>query len=321
MQVVVITGGIGGAKFVEGLYRLLQPEQLTVIPNVGDDDEFHGLWVSPDVDTLMYTLSGCVNRETGWGIAGDTFYAQEQLKRLGQDVWMNLGDRDLATHMVRSLRRRRGERPTDIAKHIAHSMEIGCSVLLPTDATVQTRLQTDLGELSLEEYFVKYRCRPQVSQVHYRGAESAHITTEAESALLAADLVFIAPSNPSLSIAPTLAVGGVREALQNTRAKRIAISPLIGGRAIKGPTCEVLRACGYSADAEGIARFYDGLIDTLVIDHSDESRAGTLRRRGLAVIVLNTLMGDVASRRKFANQLMQCLWLQRSFQTVVGGAQ
>lgn len=305
--VAVITGGIGGAKFVEGLYRLLQPQRLSVIPNVGDDDEFHGLWVSPDVDTLIYTLSDRVNRNTGWGIAGDSFHAQEQLALLGQDVWMNLGDRDIATHLVRSLRRRSGDRPTDIAAHLARSLGVECSVLIPTDANVQTRLYTDKGELSMEEYFVKHRCEPQVTEIRYRGAEGARITGEAESVLLSAELLFIAPSNPLLSIAPTLAIGGVREALRKTAAKRVAISPLIGGRAVKGPSCEILRACGYSADVLGIASFYHGLIDTLVIDKSDAHYAGRLRRMGLEVIVLDTLMDDIASRHDFARRVLQQL--------------
>lgn len=306
-KVVAVTGGIGGAKFVEGLYHLLQPRQLVVIPNVGDDDAFHGLWVSPDVDTLVYTLSDRVNRKTGWGIADDTLHAQEQLALLGQEVWMNLGDRDLATHMVRTLRRGRGERPADTAAHIARSLGVQCDLLLPTDATVQTRVHTTLGELSLEEYFVKHRCQPQVTQVHYRGAERADITAEAEAALHSADLVFIAPSNPLLSVAPTLAVKGVREALQNTRAQRVAISPLVGGRAVKGPTCEIMRACGYSADVGGIADFYQGLIDTLVIDRCDSQYADALRNRGLEVIVLDTLMESVASRVDFARGLLQRL--------------
>ncbi len=222
--------------------------------------------------------------------------------------------------MVRTLRRSRGERPADTAAHIARGLGVQCDLLLPTDATVQTRVHTNLGELSLEEYFVKHRCQPQVTQVHYRGAERAAITAEAEAALHSADLVFIAPSNPLLSVAPTLAIKGVREALQSTRAKRVAISPLIGGRAVKGPTCEVMRACGYRADVEGIADFYQGLIDTLVIDRCDGQYADALRSRELEVIVLDTLMENDASRIDFARELLQRLVPAESSQAVSGVA-
>ncbi|WP_439135468.1 2-phospho-L-lactate transferase [Pseudomaricurvus sp.] len=314
--ITVITGGVGGAKFVEGLYHSVNPQSLCVIPNIGDDDQFHGLWVSPDVDTLVYTLSEHVNRDTGWGMAGDTFATQEQLALLGQEVWMNLGDKDLATHIVRTLRLHRGESPSDVAAHLARSLGLECQLMLPTDSTLQTRVHTEQGELSLEEYFVKHRCAPQVTQVRYRGAENAQITVAAEAAIREADCVFFAPSNPLLSIAPTLEVNRVRQTLHSTTAKRIAISPLVGGKAVKGPTCEVMRACGFEANVFGIAEFYRGLIDTLVIDQKDAEHAHALRKLGLEVVVLVTLMDDKPSRIAFAAQVLSSLDLAPALEAV-----
>ncbi len=310
-KISVLTGGVGGAKLVEGLYHCMDERNLSVIVNVADDDEFHGLWVSPDVDTLLYTLSNRVNRDTGWGIANDTFQLQSVLSRLGDDVWMTLGDRDLATHIARSARLKLGQRPTEITAWLAAQVGIRCRVLLPTDAKWQTRISTSLGELSMQEYFVKHRHQPKVERLNYRtddiNAPNAEITPETKHALKESDVIFIAPSNPLLSIGPTLAITGMRECLTHSRARRVAISPLIGAKAIKGPAAEVMSAQGYRADVLGIAHYYRGLIDTLVIDEQDRHHVDALTQQGLEVIVLNTLMSDLASRKTFARSLLNAI--------------
>ncbi len=315
-KISIITGGVGGAKLAEGLYHTVDSTQLSVIPNVADDDEFYGLWVSPDVDTLLYTLSNRVNRETGWGIAGDSFRLQSALTQLGKDSWMTLGDQDLATHIARSEQLQRGKRPTDVTKWLAEQAGIDCRVLLPTDAKWQTRIESSHGVLSMQQYFVKHRHQPQVRNLYHRNITTtgmnAEITPETQQALEHSDLIFIAPSNPVLSIGPTLAINGVRECLANSSAKRVAVSPLVGGKAIKGPTAEVMIALGYRADVMGIADYYRGLIDTLVIDEQDHQYANALSQQGLDVIVMNTFIDDLASRKTFARSLLENIADQHS---------
>tara|TARA_B100000446_G_scaffold62752_1_gene59286 strand:+ start:55763 stop:56740 length:978 start_codon:yes stop_codon:yes gene_type:complete len=310
-QISIISGGVGGAKLVEGLYHTVDSKQLSVIPNVADDDEFYGLWVSPDVDTLLYTLSNRVNRDAGWGIAGDTLHLQSALTQLGRDSWMTLGDQDLATHITRSERLQRGQRPTDITTWLAAQSGIDCRVLLPTDDKWQTRIESSHGVLSMQQYFVKHRHQPTVKNLYHRNITttgmSAEITPETQQALEHSDLIFIAPSNPLLSIGPTLAINGVRECLTNSSAKRVAVSPLIGGKAVKGPTAEVMTALGYRADVLGIADYYHGLIDTLVIDEQDQQHADALAQQGLEVIIMNTLMDDLTSRQRFARSLLDAI--------------
>ncbi len=310
-KISIITGGVGGAKLVEGLYHTVDSKQLSVIPNVADDDEFYGLWVSPDVHTLLYTLSDRVNRDSGWGIAGDTFHLQPALTQLGSESWMTLGDQDLATHIARSERLQQGQRPTDITRWLAEQAGIDCHILLPTDAKWQTRIESSHGVLSMQQYFVKHRHQPQVKNLYHRNITAtgmrAEITPETQQALEHSDLIFIAPSNPLLSIGPTLAINGVRECLANSSAKRVAVSPLVGGKAIKGPTAEVMIALGYRADVIGIADYYQGLIDTLVIDQQDQQFADALIQQGLDVIVMNTLMDDLSSRKTFARSLLESI--------------
>jgi LPPG:FO 2-phospho-L-lactate transferase len=311
IKVTLITGGVGGAKLAEGLAALLPPAQLSIIGNVGDDDEFYGLWVSPDIDTLIYTLAGLVNRQTGWGIAGDTFHTLAALKRLGQETWMQLGDRDLATHIDRTVQRRQGKCPAAIATDIARRLGVLHPILLPTSQRLQTRINTTQGWLSMQKYFVRERCRPAPIAIEYSGCAQASANPAALNAINEADIIIVAPSNPLLSIGPTLAIPAIYQAMAHSPAYRVAVSPLVAGQAIKGPTCAVLQACGYSADLSGIAGYYAPLIDALVIDQQDQAQAPLLSHPGLDIYTQQTLMDDRESRIAVARELLQSLPIDR----------
>jgi len=307
-KVVLITGGVGGAKLAEGLAAVLPPGQLSIIGNVGDDEAFHGLWVSPDIDTLLYTLSGKINRETGWGRSEETFQAQGVLKALGQETWMQLGDRDLALHIYRTAERVAGKSASEITANIAKSLGIQHEILLPTDQTVQTRLQTASGDwLSMQAYFVRDRCQPEIIAIDYVGSKTATAKPSVIRAILDADLLLIAPSNPLLSIAPTLALKEIYDAIIQSSAYCAAMSPLIGGQAIKGPTCEILNACGYEPSLSGIADYYAPLIDGLIIDIKDQGQTEKLSNRGLDIYCQNILMSDPESRATVATEMMERL--------------
>ena len=306
-NVTLITGGVGGAKLAEGLAALLPPKQLSIIGNIGDDDEFHGLWVSPDVDTLVYTLAGLVDREAGWGVADDSFHALSALTQLGQATWMQLGDRDLATHLYRTEQRRKGRCPAQIARDIARRLGVEHPILLPTSDTVQTRIKTPQSCLSMQEYFVRDRCQPSPLAVEYIGAEEAEANPAALEAIVSADILIFAPSNPLLSIGPTLAISAIRQAIEESHAYRVAVSPLVNNQAIKGPTCMFLQACGYSADLSGIAHFYAPLIDALVVDQQDQTQLPLPSHPELDFYTQNTLMDGRESRISVAGELLHTL--------------
>ena len=303
LNVVLITGGVGGAKLAEGLAALLPVEHLTMIGNVGDDDEFHGLWVSPDIDTLTYTLAGKVDREAGWGIAEDSFHTLAGLEQLGRDTWMRLGDKDMATHIYRNLRRQVGDCPSDIADDIASKLGVSTKILLPTDDRLQTRIQTPDGWSSMQEYFIRDQCRPLILGIEYSGATTARANPAALSAIEKADALIFAPSNPPMSIGPTLAIPSIYHSIVNCSAYRVAVSPLIAGQAVKGPTGVALNACGYSTNLLGIASYYYPLIDGLVIDQKDRHQTLNLKAIGLDCYCQNILMDGRDSRIAVAEEL------------------
>lgn len=302
-RVTILAGGVGGSKLVDGFARLDPPVDLTVIGNVGDDVERHGLWVSPDIDIVTYTLAGLVDHEKGWGFAGETFAALEALGRLGEETWMNLGDRDLATHIYRTLLRREGVRPTVIAERIASRLGAQGHILLPTDDPLQTQIITPLGSLNFQEYFLRERCEPEILDVTYAGAASAAPTPEALNAIRHAELLVIAPSNPPGSIGPILAVPGIREAILQAGAPRVVVCPLVGGQSLKGPSDRMLRAKGLSADPLGVADYYGGLFDVMVLDEEDRASAPHLERRGLGALVTKTIMHDRRDRLRLAQSI------------------
>jgi LPPG:FO 2-phospho-L-lactate transferase len=275
-----------------------------VIGNIADDHEFHGLHVSPDIDTLIYRLSGLVDRDQGWGLTGDTYRTLERLATLGADTWMKLGDLDFATHIRRTELLRAGHRLTEIVAILARHCDVETPIRLPTDDPVRTQLKTDIGWLDFQEYFVRERCRPTVYDIAFAGAQNAEPTPEALLAIEDADLILVAPSNPLVSIAPMLAVPGFEQALRSSAAAKLAVSPLIGGRTVKGPADTMLKSQGYRPDPTGLADFYGDLMDGFVIDRVDGGLAQTLRDRGFDVIEDDILMRDIDDKRRLAEAIV-----------------
>jgi LPPG:FO 2-phospho-L-lactate transferase len=306
-RVVALAGGVGGAKLARGLQAHLG-DALTVVVNTADDFELHGLLVSPDHDTVMYTLAGLENREWGWGLAGESFEAAGMLERYGAPTWFRLGDRDLATHIVRTARLRGGERPTEIARHLQRSLAVPATILPMADAPVRTQVRTDDGWLDFQDYFVRLRHEPAVREVRFAGADEATATPEVVEALRAADAIVIGPSNPIVSVAPILAVAGVREGLAEARRRGVpvaAVSGIVAGHAVKGPADRLLASLGHESSALGVARLYRELVDGFVIDAQDEALAPAIRRLGLRVLVTDTLMPGEAERARVAADVLR----------------
>jgi LPPG:FO 2-phospho-L-lactate transferase len=305
-RVVALAGGVGGAKLAEGLQAAVA-EQLTVIVNTADDTERHGLLVCPDHDTVLYTLAGRENETFGWGLAGDTWATMTALERYGEAGWFRLGDADLATHIVRTDRLRRGGRLTEVLRGLQHALGVGPAILPMTDAPVRTRVRTDDGWLDFQDYFVRLRQAPEVREVQFAGIDAARPTPEVVAALGAADVVVIAPSNPIVSIGPILAVPGMTELLVAARARGarfIAVSGIIGGKALKGPADRMLASLGHEATALGVARGYAGLIDSFVLDMADEALAPEVEALGIRGVVTDTIMTDDASRARLAREIL-----------------
>jgi len=303
-RVTVLSGGIGGVKLVEGLQELLDPDALSVICNTGDDQEFWGLHVSPDVDTVLYTLSGLINRDQGWGLDSESFQALELLERYGEPTWFKLGDRDLATHILRTEWLREGQRLTEVTAELARRLGIACAVIPMSDDRLRTVVVTPDGELDFQEYFVRRRFETPVDEVRFDGATLALPSPEALAAILGASTVMIAPSNPIASVGPMLAIRGLKEALAQATGMRIAISPLIGGEAVKGPTVPMMQAAGLPITPVGVAQAYEGLLDAIVIDRQDVAFKPALESEGLRVLVTDTLMEGFEGRLRLAAEVL-----------------
>jgi LPPG:FO 2-phospho-L-lactate transferase len=303
-KVTLLAGGVGGAKMAEGL-AALDDVDLTIIGNIADDEQFHGLWVSPDIDTVTYTLAGMIDRSQGWGVADEGLRALGVLETLGEPTWMTLGDKDLGLHIYRTMRRHEGDRPSDIARHIAKAFGVKPTVVLPTDDWIQTRLVTDIGPLSFQEYFVREKCAPEVQEIWFEGVEFAKPTPEALEALEKADLIILAPSNPLVSIDPILAIPGMHDAVVEAPASVIAVSPLIAGKTVKGPAARMMAGVGLEASALGVARHYQGMVDTLVIDAQDSDLQGDIEALGMAVSVTDIMMPTLERKRALAAHLME----------------
>ena len=305
-SVVLLAGGVGGAKLAHGLQAQLG-SRLVVVVNSADDVERHGLLVSPDHDTVLYTLAGIANREWGWGIVGETFAAAEMLERYGEETWFRLGDRDLATHVVRTARLRRGDRPTDISRDLQRSLGVQAVILPMTDAAVRTEVLTDDGWLAFQDYFVRLHQEPAVRDLRFAGIEDAVATPEVEAALEAAEAILIAPSNPFVSVRPILAVAGIEAGLQTARsrgARVVAVSGLVGGKALKGPADRMLTSLGHEPSALGVARQYTGIADVFVIDTVDAEQAPDIEALGMEVLVTDTVMTDDAGRARLAGEML-----------------
>ena len=306
-QIVAFAGGVGGAKFAHGLAKILPTHHLTVIVNTGDDFNHYGLHISPDLDTVMYTLSGQANPTTGWGLQAETWQMATMLKTYGEDVWFNLGDRDLATHLIRTQSLAQGQTLTDVTHRLSQALGLNQRLLPATNDPIRTVVQTkELGQLAFQEYFVKHRWQPTVTALDYVGQATASPSPEVVTALEHADLIVICPSNPLLSIAPIWAVQGIRTALETRTAPVICISPLINGKAIKGPTDKLMQELGLANTQVGIAEFYAGLIDSLVIDESDrdEALAVQVAYPNLSIYETPTLMQTYADRYELASRTL-----------------
>ncbi|UVO54244.1 2-phospho-L-lactate transferase [Sphingomonas sp. SUN039] len=294
MKVAVLTGGVGGAKFVLGLQHCAGIERLTAIVNTGDDFRHLGLHISPDIDTLLYTLSGQSDAVQGWGRAGERWAFMAALKALGGPDWFNLGDGDLALHVWRSDQLRQGKTPSAITTEIAECWGIGATILPMSDDPVATWLDTDEGSLAFQNYFVERQCRPVVGKIRFEGAAGAKPAPGVVAAIEEADMVFIAPSNPYLSVDPLLAVRDIATALRNTAAPVIAISPLVGGKAVKGPTTKLMSELGIDPDNRAIAAHYEGIIDGMIHDAGDAGPAS------LPACATATLMSDLSDKIRVA---------------------
>jgi LPPG:FO 2-phospho-L-lactate transferase len=305
VKVVVLAGGVGGARLAFGLQRALTPEELTVVVNTGDDFEHLGLRICPDLDTVTYTLAGLANRETGWGLAGDTFEALAALERVGGPVWFRLGDRDLATHLQRTALLSQGLRLTEVTVRISTALGVAPRVLPMTDDAVATKVLTPEGELDFQDYFVRRRCEPAVNGVRFDGIEAARPSPEAAAALADADGIVIAPSNPFVSVEPILALPGVREAVASKPA--VAVSPIVGGEAIKGPAAKMLRELGQDVSAAGVARRYAGLAGGYVMDRQDTSLAGEVSALGFETVLAQTIMRSDDERESLARVCLALL--------------
>ena len=306
-MITVLTGGTGGAKFVEALKQLLPARQLALIVNTGDDLEWWGLHVSPDLDSILYVVAGMLSKERGWGVEGDTFECVEAMGRMGAPAWFRVGDRDLATHLTRTQLLASGRTLTQATAEIAAAFGVQSRLLPMSDARVETRVATPAGELSFQEYFVRERYRPEVRSVRFRGAEEAVPAPGVLEAIAHANAVVLAPSNPITSIGPILAVPGIRQALRETEAPVAAISPIVGGAAVSGPAGALMAAQGLPVSVAGVARAYEDFLDLLIVDERDTSAAESLRKSGLQVHCTNTIMKTVEEKAALAAAVLQLI--------------
>jgi LPPG:FO 2-phospho-L-lactate transferase len=299
MKIVALAGGVGGAKLVHGLAQILPPEDLTVIVNTGDDFEHYGLYISPDLDTVCYTLAGLANPETGWGRVDETWAAIENAKRLGGPGWFNLGDRDLGTHLERTRRLHEGQTLSQITHDFCKAWGVGPTVLPMSNQPVRTIVETDEGELAFQEYFVRHRCEPKVMGFHFEGVEIAEAVPGALEALSSADAVIICPSNPWVSIDPILMVGNIRPAVEAKTV--IAVSPIIGGETVKGPAAKMYAELGIQPSALAVAEHYHGLLNGFVLDNVDKELASKIK---VPTLTTDTLMNSLTKRAQLAGDML-----------------
>ena len=304
---LALTGGVGGAKLALGLSRLLNPDQLRFVVNTGDDFEHLGLHISPDIDTLVYTLADLSNTDTGWGRSDESWHFMAELSQLGGEDWFRLGDRDLAMHIERTRRLAAGMDLTHVIDELAGALGVRHAILPMTDDPVRTTVDTGHGELSFQHYFVRDRCAPAVTGVRFVGAEQARLSPSLEEALRDPALagVIVCPSNPYLSIDPILAVPPLRAALTNLRIPVVAVSPIVAGAAIKGPTAKMMRELDIPNTAVEIARYYRSWIDGFILDEADRALQDEVQALGLATVVTQTVMVSLADRVALAREALQ----------------
>lgn len=322
-HVLALCGGVGGAKLAAGLAAVLPSERLTIVVNTGDDFEHVGLSISPDIDTVVYTLSGLSDTARGWGVAEESWQAMAQLGRLGEPQWFMLGDRDLAMHVARTHRLREGETLSAITASLARHLGIGPAIVPMSDDPVRTKVATEAGELDFQRYFVAEQCRPAARSIRFDGAGSATPSPGFAAALARADLgaLIICPSNPYLSVDPLLALPGVRETIAALSVPRVAVSPIVAGQAIKGPTAKLMAELGVDVDVTAIARHYRGLIDTLVIDDADRGSVAQIETLEMTAVVAPSIMRSHADRMALARATLAAAAIPAGrTQSEMGGA-
>jgi LPPG:FO 2-phospho-L-lactate transferase len=303
-MITVLTGGTGGAKFVDGLSRTVSPEELTIIVNTGDDMLWWGLYVSPDIDSITYVLAGLLSRERGWGVKGDTFFCLQHMGQLGQPTWFHAGDRDLAVHILRSKLLAEGKTLSEVTAEICDKHAVKARILPMSNSRVETRVGTPVGELSFEEYFVQRWYQDPVESVRFAGAAAAEPAPGVIDAILGADMVLLAPSNPVTSIGPILAVPGIQDALKRTQGAIAAVSPIVAGEAVSGPAGILMASQGLPVSVAGIAQAYHDFLDMLVIDVRDAQAAEELRQSGLRVHLARTIMRTPEDKAELATNVL-----------------
>lgn len=310
-RIVALAGGVGAARFLAGLVRVIAPQKLFIISNTGDDAAIHGLEISPDLDTVIYTLAGLADPVRGWGLKGDTFYCLQALGRLGAQTWFQLGDRDLATHVYRTERLRQGAALSEVTREVSAALGVPSRVVPMSDQPVRTQVETRRGWLDFQTYFVRRRVRDAALGVRLEGVEEARPAPGVLEAINEARGVVVCPSNPIISIGPILAVPGIREALRSTRAPVAAVTPIVGGRALKGPAARMMTSMGLRPSALQVAELYRDFLDVFVLDRVDQRLAPKIEALGMRVVVTNTIMTGLAEKKALARVVVQALGFKR----------
>jgi LPPG:FO 2-phospho-L-lactate transferase len=303
-MIVVLTGGTGGAKLIEGLAAEMDPAELTIVCNTGDDCVFHGLQISPDIDTVTYTLAGLSDSERGWGIQGDTFVALEQLHRLGNDAWFQIGDKDMATHITRTRMLKEGHTLSEITDHLRRALGVRSTILPMSDQRIETRVTTRRGEVSFQEFFVKEHWANEVDAVHFAGVTESQPAPSVLEAIAGAKAVIVCPSNPVTSIGPILTVPGIRAALIASRASIVGVSPMIGAAAISGPAHKLMAAYGFEASVLGVAQCYADFLDTILIANEDRKLIPAIENLRIRAIASDIGMPNLVAKRRLARELL-----------------
>lgn len=303
-MIVALAGGVGGAKLAHGLYQTLPPDTLTVVVNTADDFDLFGLRICPDADTVMYTLAGIANPATGWGVVDDTMQTLAMLGRYGYDTWFRLGDSDFATHIARTEQLRAGRSLSEVTAGLASALGVRARLLPMSDAPVATLVETPAGQLHFQDYFVRRQHRDPVSGISLAGIEAATVPPVVADALQQAEAIIFCPSNPIVSIGPILAVADMRARLEQAGAPKVAVSPIVGGKALRGPADQMLSGLGHDSSALGVARLYQGTLDGFVIDRQDAGQRAAIEALGMRVLVTDTVMGDAADRRRLAEEVL-----------------
>ncbi|MCH8993506.1 MAG: 2-phospho-L-lactate transferase [Chloroflexi bacterium] len=309
-MIAVLSGGVGGSRFLQGVVQVVPPEDVVVIVNTGDDEELFGLYVSPDPDIVTYALAGIVDEARGWGMRGDTFRWLEAMGRFGQHTWFQIGDRDLATHLYRSRRLREGAALSQVASELAERLGVRTRVLPMSDDRVRTMVETEAGTYPFQQYLVQRGARDRVIDLRLEGIDAAQPGPGVLEALREAEAILIAPSNPIASVGPILALPGVREAVSARRERVAAVSPIVGGQSLQPPTGEMLLGLGHEVSALGVARLYRDVARVFVLDRQDDALAPQVRELGMEPIVVDTAMRDASTKRALAGATLEALGWQ-----------